>query len=390
MDADLAAPDVTAAVVVDRLVLQLPTSLDWIGPTIELLRRRAVLSGVCDENRAGKLGLALHEALTNSIIHGNLELSSDLKEQGDAFAQELLRRTADPILSARAVTVELYDDGEVCHWTLTDQGRGFDFEARWRRLDEPTEDDLLRPSGRGLMMMRAFVDAVRYDLEGRRVRLTLRRPDWREHRRQPRLPARQGVRVAPLRPDGSVDWAAAQEAVARDLSADGVGLLVDRLTQAAQVVIGLEAEGRTVFLPAEVRHCTPGAAGLIEIGCRFRIARPEEATPETRAAVAALDRLLDGLEARQRPRAERREHPRTHYTERIEVSTAEGSTLSVFARDLSRGGIAFISSRPIEAAELTIHLPQQDGPPLRLPAQVLRCSPIAEGFYDVAARFVTE
>src|SRR4051794_1947514 len=110
MDDTPSLPDVTGGVLNDRLTLQLPTSLDWIGPTIEHLRRRAVLSGVCDEARAGKLGLALHEALANCVVHGNLEVSSDLKEQGDAFAEALVRRSADPVLSSRAVLVEVdYD-----------------------------------------------------------------------------------------------------------------------------------------------------------------------------------------------------------------------------------------------------------------------------------------
>jgi anti-sigma regulatory factor (Ser/Thr protein kinase) len=373
----------------ERYSLTLPSSLDWIVPAVEYLRQRALLSGICDEGRAGKISLALHEALANAIIHGNLELTSDLKEEGeDAFAAELARRASDPVLSARAVRVEVLYDGDNCHWVLCDQGPGFDFETLLRRLDEPpTEEELLRPSGRGIRMMKAFVDDLRWDQGGRRVRLTLRRAPHREGRRHPRLPLRRRVQVAPLRPDGSVDWEEAHDAVARDLSAEGVGLLQESLARSERVLVGLDVEGRTLYLPADVRHCTPLAPGLVEIGCRFRFGGRWPPGEDERAAADALDALLDRVQVGSLPDVERREHPRVRYTERIVVTGPDGRSLPAFARDLSRGGIAFISSVPLppEAATLTLPLPGRD--PLRVSARVVRCSRIADGFFDVAARF---
>ena len=75
-------------IVAERSHVVIPSLPNWIEPTVEFLRRKAVLGGVCEETRSGKLLIALHEAISNAIIHGNLELSSALKEQGDdAFAQ---------------------------------------------------------------------------------------------------------------------------------------------------------------------------------------------------------------------------------------------------------------------------------------------------------------
>jgi anti-sigma regulatory factor (Ser/Thr protein kinase) len=276
MDATLTTPDLPAAVHAEQAVLQIPSLPDWAAPTAEYLRRRALLSGACDESRADQLTLALHEALTNSIVHGNLELDSSLRERDDdSFARALAQRTADPAYSGRPVVIETSYDGERCTWTLTDQGPGFDHE-RLLACQEIDEADLMRASGRGLLLMKAFLDEVRYEEGGRRALLTLRRSCGAEKRRQPRAPFRRRVQVAPLRPDGSVDWALAQQAVAQNLSSGGIALLQSRLVGGERVLIGLEAGGQPLFLPARVRHCRTVEEGMVELGCQFLPPEPEE------------------------------------------------------------------------------------------------------------------
>src|SRR5690349_21747702 len=153
-------PSLPPAVVSEQVRLRLPSRPDWIEPAVEYLTNRAVLCGACLESRAGKLAMALHEALSNSVVHGNLEVPSELKEREDnAFVELLALRSADPRFSSRPVDVEVDYDGEQCRWTLTDQGNGFDVERVLGRgpLDE---SDLWRPSGRGVLMMRALMDEV--------------------------------------------------------------------------------------------------------------------------------------------------------------------------------------------------------------------------------------
>src|SRR3954451_17855008 len=117
------APDLPARVIAERTRLHLPSYPHWLAATVEFLRQRAVLSGACDESRAGKLMIALHEALSNAIVHGNLELSSELKEQGDhAFAQALAQRIADPQYSSRVVDIVIDCEPEECRWIITDEG----------------------------------------------------------------------------------------------------------------------------------------------------------------------------------------------------------------------------------------------------------------------------
>src|SRR5439155_4922072 len=86
--------------------LCLPSRPDWIEACAEYLRQRAVLSGACQESRSGKLLVALHEAISNAIVHGNLELSSRLKELGDdTFAEALAQRASDPTFCDRVVDI---------------------------------------------------------------------------------------------------------------------------------------------------------------------------------------------------------------------------------------------------------------------------------------------
>src|SRR6516164_4604390 len=108
MISELQSPVVPSAVAAERTFLQIPSQPEWIAPTVEYLKDKAILCGACHQARAKKLMLALHEALTNSIIHGNLELSSDLKESSDsAFAEALAQRAADPRYGSRSVDVRI-------------------------------------------------------------------------------------------------------------------------------------------------------------------------------------------------------------------------------------------------------------------------------------------
>jgi anti-sigma regulatory factor (Ser/Thr protein kinase) len=143
------APSLADAVVGEHYHLRVPSRPDWIEPTVDYLTSRAVQSGAVGEGRAGRLMLALHEALTNSVVHGNLEVSSELRESGDlAYGAALVARAADPRYATRTVDVRASYDGVRASWAFTDEGPGFDVGAVLRRLDEhdPGEE---RAGGRG-------------------------------------------------------------------------------------------------------------------------------------------------------------------------------------------------------------------------------------------------
>jgi len=95
--------------------------------------------------------LALEEAIVNAIKHGN---------------------GMDPGKSVY-VTCDLEDD--TVRIVIEDEGPGFDPED----VPDPTDDDNLeKPSGRGLMLMRAFMTKIEYNDRGNKVILEkARTPD---------------------------------------------------------------------------------------------------------------------------------------------------------------------------------------------------------------------
>jgi anti-sigma regulatory factor (Ser/Thr protein kinase) len=388
-------PCLADAVVGEQYQLRIPTQLEWIEPTVDYLTNRAAQGGVVEEKRAGRLMLALHEALTNSVVHGNLEIGSDLKERGDqAFLQALAARCADPHYSGRHVDIRVVYDGLCTHWVLTDQGQGFDVAAALQRLDgEGGHED--RPSGRGLVMIRAFVDEVRWEQGGRRIILTMRKASD-EKRMGLRRPLHQSVRVAPIVGD-TVDWDAAHDALARDISAEGMSLVQPGPEPAGRILITIPVAGGAVSVPAEVRRAQTLEDNLVEVGCRFETTptppadHPADGTGEPGESIVgdALAALVERLSPRERIQHDRRAASRIPYTACVWVRRPGAEPIRGFARNLSRGGIAFVSTVAVPLETVRLGLTAEDGrAPLHLPARVSRCSCIMDGFYDVAARFL--
>ena len=253
------ANDISAFVLAEQTHFRFPTRPDWIEAIVAHLKTCAVLCGACDESRAGKVMVALHEALSNAMIHGNLELDSNLRARDDQrFAAALAAHMADPRLANRRVDVLMDYDGERCEWVITDRGPGFNVDATLAKVRNSDPDMLLLASGRGILIMRSFLDNVRYELNGRRVFLTLLRPSGAEKRKQPRLTLQQPVRIVPIHEDGSPNWEAAYDAVSRNISQEGLNLLQEQMNTARRIIIGLPAGKQWTYIPAEVRPLPGG------------------------------------------------------------------------------------------------------------------------------------
>lgn len=102
-----------------------------------------------DADDALNIGLAVREGAINAIVHGN---------------------GSDPALKVH-VTLIASDEGFLAQ--ITDEGAGFDPEA----APDPTKDgNVLATSGRGLLLMRAFVDDIVYSRRAPRgMEVTLRK-----------------------------------------------------------------------------------------------------------------------------------------------------------------------------------------------------------------------
>lgn len=98
--------------------------------------------------------LALDEAVSNAIVHGN---------------------KSDP---AKEVIIEFGNDGDDFRMDVTDQGCGFCPE----NLPDPThEENLTSPHGRGVMLIEAYMTEVRYYRPGNRISMIKRRGCCKPH-----------------------------------------------------------------------------------------------------------------------------------------------------------------------------------------------------------------
>ena len=120
-----------------------------------------------------RIGTALEEALLNALYHGNLGVRSELKEidHDEFYKQANERRIALP-WSDRRIRVQVRLTLQEMEVSIRDEGDGFDPS----KLPDPTDpENLDRPCGRGVMLMRAFMDDVRYNATGNEVTLVRKR-----------------------------------------------------------------------------------------------------------------------------------------------------------------------------------------------------------------------
>lgn len=141
-----------------------------ITPLVALLQDDLQRADFADEQIRSRVATALHEALSNAMIHGNLEVSSELRKDGtDPFRQLIdQRRHAEPWASRR-VWCRVQQSQERVRYVIRDEGPGFD---RSLCPDPTAPESLLQAQGRGLFLIYAFMDEVEHNESGNEVRLT--------------------------------------------------------------------------------------------------------------------------------------------------------------------------------------------------------------------------
>jgi anti-sigma regulatory factor (Ser/Thr protein kinase) len=128
---------------------------------------------LCDENQQLRICVALREALINAMHHGNLEVHSSLLERGDKSYLDLVaeRRVQPPYRDRRVHVVVKQTAREACY-SIRDEGPGFDP----CELPDPRDPaNLDKLSGRGLLLIRTFMDDVRHNETGNEIILLKRR-----------------------------------------------------------------------------------------------------------------------------------------------------------------------------------------------------------------------
>ncbi len=147
---------------------ELENDISLIPPLVGYLQTCVALAGLCDDSERLRIGVALEEALLNAIHHGNLEVSSELREieDGAAYFHLAEDRSRQAPYMHRRVRVEANVTRQVAKFVVRDEGPGFDPES----LPDPTDPaNLERPCGRGVAMMRFIMDEVHFNAGGTEV-----------------------------------------------------------------------------------------------------------------------------------------------------------------------------------------------------------------------------
>lgn len=105
----------------------------------------ALINALCEEfgveeTHYGEILIAMTEAVNNAIVHGN-KLDSN-----------------------KMVDVRVSVDGPVLEFRIADEGPGFDFE----NIPDPTSpENIEKPNGRGVFLMRQLADNCEFEELGR-------------------------------------------------------------------------------------------------------------------------------------------------------------------------------------------------------------------------------
>lgn len=145
----MSLPDST----VNKVSMTLESTLDSVDRAEAAAEQQAVRAGIAEDERY-QVSMAVREAAVNAVMHGN---------------------AYDP---AKKITLSFENDGTSLIIRITDEGEGIDPE----RLPDPlAPENILRGSGRGIFLIRSFMDEVQFRKLGPGTELTLIK----------RLPARE-------------------------------------------------------------------------------------------------------------------------------------------------------------------------------------------------------
>ncbi len=153
-----------------RFVLKSDTSL--IAPVIAFLQEQLEALRLFDQLQMTQIGVAIHESLTNAIYHGNLELDSELRQEDETNFYRLAdARRQDVRHSERRVRLVATMSINELRVVIRDDGPGF----QPADIQSLTSDlNLDRIGGRGLLLIRSFMDEVSHNAQGNEITLVKR------------------------------------------------------------------------------------------------------------------------------------------------------------------------------------------------------------------------
>jgi anti-sigma regulatory factor (Ser/Thr protein kinase) len=151
------------------------------APLISYFQEGLFHMALCDENDCTRIGVALEEALANALYHGNLQVESELRGVDDQAYRELVhRRSTTAPYCDRRIVVEAALSPKRAVFEIRDEGKGFDPDS----LPDPTDPaNLEKASGRGILLMRTFMDEIEFNRPANAVKMTKQRTSTEDVKR---------------------------------------------------------------------------------------------------------------------------------------------------------------------------------------------------------------
>lgn len=152
---------------------------DVTGHFVEEVLTKVNAMQLCDWSVTRHLAVAIEEALLNAMLHGNLRLAA---AEVQRVRSEMMRGQTSPLLQQRRQQDALKHSRieasyELCQeyarFVIRDQGAGFDVSTIPASGDP---DPIDAESGRGLVLIKNFMDEVKFNATGTEITMVKR---WR-------------------------------------------------------------------------------------------------------------------------------------------------------------------------------------------------------------------
>jgi CheY-like chemotaxis protein len=161
-----------------EFTFHLETDPALIDPLVDLVQQVVTGMDFCDFTGRLRIGIALKEALLNALFHGSLEITLEQMEQvehkllDDRDVSLVEQRRSQSPYRDRRVFVDVRISHDEARFVVRDEGRGFDLAS----LPDPEAPGALEgEKGRGLSLMRSFMDEMTFNDTGNEVTMVKRR-----------------------------------------------------------------------------------------------------------------------------------------------------------------------------------------------------------------------
>lgn len=151
----------------------LNNTLEGLDSLIGYLKEQLRFIRLLGEADILRVGTAVYEGLVNAIEHGNLEISSVERDKpSGAYRRMVENLAADPKYRTRHVYLTTTFTRTEARFTIRDQGSGFDPNS----LPDPTApENVGKVNGRGMFLIRTFMDEVQFNETGNELTMIKRR-----------------------------------------------------------------------------------------------------------------------------------------------------------------------------------------------------------------------